>query len=50
MKANKKKKTQLDLLKEIRKPVPPPTRVERPDKGGGYKRRPKHKKNEDTED
>lgn len=31
-------KSQLEALKSIRKPVAPPTRVERPNKGGGYRR------------
>jgi hypothetical protein len=39
-----KPKSQLELIKSVRKPVPPATKVERPEKGGGYKRRPKHKK------
>ncbi len=45
----KKKPSQLDLIKSVRKPIPPATKVERPVKGGGYKRRPKHKKQEDHE-
>ena len=39
-----KKPTQLDLIKSVRKPIVPATMVERPVKGGGYKRRPKHQK------
>lgn len=31
--------TQLDAIKSIRKPCPPPTRVERPNRGGGYRRK-----------
>ena len=34
----KKKPTQLDLMKSVRKPIPPATKVERPEKGGGYRR------------
>lgn len=35
--------TQLEAYKSVRKPCPPPTRVERPQKGRGY-RRPRNKK------
>jgi hypothetical protein len=40
-----KKPTQKELMDSIRKPVPPPTRIERPVKGGGYKRKEKFHKN-----
>lgn len=33
-----KLKSQLEVLKSIRKPQPPPTRVEQPVKGAPYKR------------
>ncbi len=45
----RKRPTQLELMKSVRKPIPPATMVERPVKGGGYKRRPKHKKEIDHE-
>ena len=35
--------TQLEAYRSIRKPLPPPTRIERPKKGRGY-RRPRNKK------
>ena len=31
--------TQLEAIKSIRKPFAPPTRVERPFRGGGYRRK-----------
>jgi hypothetical protein len=34
----------LEAYKKLRKPLPPKGRVERPVKGGGYRRRTKHKK------
>jgi len=45
----RKKPSQLDLIKSVRKPIPPATKVERPNKGGGYKRHSKHKKKIDHE-
>lgn len=39
---------QMEAIKSIRKPVPPMTTVERPKKGGGYRRRDKHKKSLDV--
>lgn len=33
-----KAKSQQEILKSIRKSMPPPTKVIRPNKGGGYKR------------
>jgi hypothetical protein len=36
--------SQLDLIKSVRKPRTRTTKVERPIKGGGYKRQSKHKK------
>jgi hypothetical protein len=30
--------TQLEVLKSIRRPMAPASRVERPNKGGGYRR------------
>lgn len=36
--------TQLEAWKSIRKVLPPRGRVERPVKGGGYRRRAKHQK------
>jgi len=36
--------TQLETIKSIRKPMLPKTRVERPVKGGGYRRKQKHQK------
>lgn len=42
--------TQEELLKSIRKPGVPPTKVERPEKGGGYKRHKKHKKKHTDEE
>jgi hypothetical protein len=39
--------TQHEAIKSIRKPCPPPTRIERPFRGGGYRRRNKWSKNED---
>jgi hypothetical protein len=40
--------SQMDAIKSIRKPIPPFTKIERPMKGGGYRRHPKNKK--DLED
>lgn len=34
-----KMKSQVDLFKSVRKPLPPQNRVERPAKGGGYRRK-----------
>lgn len=36
--------TAIEVYRSIRKPMPPAKRVERPVKGGGYRRNPKHKK------
>jgi hypothetical protein len=36
--------SQMDAIKSIRKPIAPAVKVERPEKGGGYKRNKKHKK------
>jgi hypothetical protein len=41
--------TQIEAWKAIRKLMPPKGRVERPIKGGGYRRRPKHRKLYETE-
>ncbi len=41
--------TQAELIKSVRKPILPATMVERPVKGGGYKRRAKHQKEIDHE-
>jgi len=34
----------LEIYRSLRKPLPPKERVERPVKGGGYRRHAKHKK------
>lgn len=38
------KKAMRRAYDSVRKPLPPPNKVERPAKGAGYRRRPKHKK------
>ena len=45
----RKKPSQLDLMKSVRKQKAPAVKVERPVKGGGYKRHNKHKKKLDNE-
>ena len=44
-----KEMSQLEAWKAIRKLLPPRGRVERPVKGGGYRRRLKHRKHYETE-
>jgi hypothetical protein len=41
--------TQLEAIRSVRKPLPPPGRVERPVKGGNYRRRSKHRKEYEAE-
>lgn len=41
--------TQLEAYQSIRKPLPPRGRIERPAKGGGYRRRQKHRKAYESE-
>ena len=41
--------SQLEAYRSVRKPLPPMGRVEQPVKGGGYRRRDKHKKNYEIE-
>lgn len=42
--------SQLEAYRSVRKPVPPPTRVERPTKGQGYRRRGRYRKDYGQED
>jgi hypothetical protein len=41
--------TQLEAYKAVRKPLPPAGRVERPTKGGGYRRKDKWNRKYDND-